>query len=68
MAERSLFWPDVEAVIDDPTEVMSQGMDEYNRRKWIIRGEATTGDAIEIVCVLEIDDTETEFVTIYWQD
>lgn len=68
MAQRSLFWPDVEAVIDDPTEVRSQGMDGYGRPKWIIGGKATTGDEIEIVCVVEIDESETEFITLYWED
>jgi hypothetical protein len=68
MAQRSLFWPDVEAVIDDPTEVRSQGMDDYNRPKWIIRGAATTGDEIEIVCAVETDEAGMEFITLYWED
>jgi len=68
MAQRSLFWPDVEAVIDDPSEVRSHGMDDYNRPKWIISGEVTTGDEIEIVCAVETDETETEFITLYWED
>ncbi len=68
LAQRSLFWPDVEAVIEEPIEVVSQGMDHYNRPKWLISGEATTGDEIEIVCAVEVDDSETEFITLYWQD
>jgi hypothetical protein len=68
MEQRGLFWPDVQAVIDNPEDVRSQGMDEYNRPKWIIRGEPIIGDDIEIVCVIEIDETETEFITLYWED
>ena len=68
MEERGLFWPDVQAVIDDPEDVRSQGMDEYGRPKWIIHGEAALGYDIQIVCAIEIDQTETEFITLYWED
>jgi len=68
MVQRGLFWSDVQLVIDEPQEVRSQGMDTYYRPKWIIRGEAATGDEIEIVCAVEIDETETEFITLYWDD
>jgi hypothetical protein len=68
MEERGLFWPDVQAVINHPEEVKSQGMDEYGRPKWIIRGEAVLGDDIQIVCAIEINQSETEFITLYWED
>ena len=68
MEQRGLFWPDVQAVLDDPSEVRGQGMDDYNRPKWIIVGQAVIGVEIEIVCAVEIDDTETEFITLYWED
>ena len=68
MEQRGLFWPDVRAVIGDPDDVRSQGMNEYGRPKWIICGEAAFGGDIEIVCAIEIDPTETEFITLYWED
>jgi hypothetical protein len=68
MQERGLFWPDVQAVIDNPDDVRSQGMDYYNRPKWIISGENTVAGEIVIVCAIEIDETETEFITLYWED
>ena len=68
MVKRGLFWPDVEAVIDDPEEVRSDGMDDYNRPKWAICGETATSGEIEIICAVEIDDTDTEFITLYWED
>ena len=68
MEQRGLFWPDVQAVIDDPQEVRSEGMDSDDRPKWIICGDATTGDEIGIVCAIEIDQTQTEFITLYWED
>lgn len=68
MEQRGLFWSDVQAVIDDPQDVRSQGMDRFDRPKWVILGEAATGDEIEIVCAIEVDDSETEFITIYWED
>ena len=68
MDQRGLFWPDVQAIIDQPLEVRSQGVDRYDRPKWIISGENAFGDEIEIVCAIEIDETETEFITIYWEN
>jgi hypothetical protein len=68
MAQRGLFWPDVRAVIADPKDVRSQGMDDYGRPKWILRGVTALGDDIEIVCAVEIDAAETEFITLYWED
>ena len=66
MEQRGLFWPDVLAAIDAPQGMHSPGLDAYGRPKWIIRGMAATGDGIEIVCAIEID--ETEFITLYWED
>lgn len=43
-------------------------MDRYGRPKWIISGETATADEIEVVCAVEVDETETEFITIYWED
>jgi len=67
MRQRGLFWPDVVAVIDDPDEVRSQGMDEHSRPKWIIGGPAALGGDIEIVCAIEVDETGAEFITLYWE-
>jgi hypothetical protein len=68
MEQRGLFWPDVQAAFDDPRQVHSPGVDDYNRPQWIIRGQAATGEDIEIVCAVERDQTETEFITLYWED
>ena len=68
MEQRGLFWPDVQAVIDDPRGVGSDGMDRYNRPKWKVCGAAADGTEIEIVCAIELDESETEFITIYWED
>lgn len=68
MEQRGLFWPDVQAVIYAPSEMELQGMDDFDRPKWIIRGEAATGGEIEIVCAIENDDSETEFITLYWEN
>jgi hypothetical protein len=68
MEQRGLFWPDVLAVIEAPHDVHAEGMDRYNRPRWIIGGPAATGSDIEIVCAIEIDRSETEFITLYWED
>ncbi len=68
MKQRGLFWTDVQAVTENPKDVRSQRTDEYGRPKWIILGEAAFGDDIEIVCAIEIDESETEFITLFWED
>lgn len=71
MEQRCLFWGDVQAAIDDPTDVHTPGLDDYGRQKWIIRGGAAAGDPIEIVCAIEateVDGEQTEFITLYWED
>jgi Domain of unknown function (DUF4258) len=66
MQQRGLFWLDVQLVLDEPRNVRSQGADRYGRSKWIVSGEAATGDEIEIVCAIETDEAGTEFITLYW--
>lgn len=68
MEQRGLFWGDVQAVIDGPEDVRSQGRDRYGRPKWIICGNTAMGGRVEIVCAIEIDETGTEFITLYWDD
>jgi hypothetical protein len=68
MGEKSFFWADIELVIDQPTDVRSDGIDDYGRPKWAIVGDATTDEEIEIICAVEVDDSGTEFITIYWQE
>ncbi len=68
MEERGVFWSDVLMVLDDPSDVRSQGVDRFDRPKWVISGDTPTGDSIEIICAVEVDETETEFITIYWDD
>ncbi len=68
MEKRGLFWPDVEAMIDHIQDMRSEGMDKYNRPKWIMCGEAADGNDVEIVCAIEVDESDTEFITICWED
>jgi hypothetical protein len=68
LEQRGLFWPDVQAVIDIPKHVRSQGRDDYDRPKWLIRGVAANDADISIVCAIEVDESETEFITLFWED
>jgi len=67
MDERGLVWPDVLTVLDAPTTVRASGRDRFNRPKWIIGGTAADGLAMELVCVLDVDDHGdlTVFITAY---
>jgi hypothetical protein len=67
MQQRALFWPDVAAAIDAATELRSQGLDEFDRPKWIVCGQAANGLEIEIVCAVETDPNDTTFITLYWE-
>ena len=67
MDERGLFWPDVLAVLDEPTDVRRGGPERWGRPKWIVAGRSASGDALEIVCVLDKDErgNVTVFITMY---
>jgi len=67
MDQRGLFWPDVLAVLDEPTGVRGDGRDKDDRAKWIVGGKTPDGLAIEIVCALDVDENGdvTVFITIY---
>ncbi len=67
MDERGLVWPDVMAVVEEPRDVRDDGEDRHNRPKWVIAGEAPDGLAIEVVCVLDVDEhgDMTVLITIY---
>lgn len=67
MDERRLFWADVLVVLDDPTDVRSDGPDRWGRPKWIIAGESASGDDLELVCVLDQDERGNliVFITLY---
>ena len=64
---RGFFWPDVLAVIDDPSDVRYDGRDEFDRPKWVMAGKAIGGIRVELVCVIDRDDDGhvTVFITIY---
>ena len=67
MAQRGIVWPDILAVLDQPTGVRSGRTDRHGRPKWIIRGTAADGLPIEIVCVQDEDPegNVTVFITGY---
>lgn len=44
------------AVVDRPHRIESDGMDGWDRPRWIVRGTAADGLGIELVCVLDTDD------------
>lgn len=67
MDRRGLFWSDIVAVLDDPSDVRDGGPETLGRPKWIIAGTAADGLAIEFVCVLDTDERGrlTLFITAY---
>jgi hypothetical protein len=69
MEQRGLMWPDIVAVVDDPSDVRNDGKDVIGRPKWLVAGQAADGLPIEIVCVLDEDAPGllTVLVTVYWR-
>ncbi len=67
MDVRGLVWPDVLAVLDEPSRVRDGGRDRSNRPKWLVAGTAADGEALEFVCALDVNERGeyTVFITIY---
>lgn len=67
MDQRGLFWSDLLAALDAPTDVRDGGSEQWGRPKWIVAGESAAGDSIELVCVLDTDEHGklTVFITVY---
>ncbi|MEM9754225.1 MAG: DUF4258 domain-containing protein [Planctomycetota bacterium] len=62
--ERKLFFTDVLALLEEPIEVRVDGVDEYGRKRVIVRGDTPVGEAELVVCIE--DEPFCEFITIYW--
>lgn len=62
-----MVWPDVLAILDDPTDVRDGGPEQLDRPKWILAGVAADGLPVEFVCVLDQDDNGewVLLITIY---
>jgi len=69
LAERGLLWIDALSVFDRPTELRGDGFDDWGRERWIVSGDAVTGDALSLVCAIGRNAAGelTVFVTIYWK-
>lgn len=67
MAERGLLWADVLTVLEDPADVRDDGLDRFDRPKWIVAGHGADGNLLEVVCALDEDEHGhmTVFITIY---
>jgi hypothetical protein len=67
MDQRGLVWPDVLAVLDNPTGVRDAGREWFGRPKWLVAGMAADGERLELVCLLDRNQrgAVTVFVTIY---
>lgn len=62
-----MFWSDVLAVFDQPREVRYNGLDRFDRPKWIVAGTAIDHLPIEIVCAIDRDERRDVaiLITIY---
>ena len=69
MDDRGLFWPDIQAVLNSALAVEDDGPDTFGRDKWRVRGQTTDRLDLEIVCVLDRDESGNlaVFITAYWE-
>lgn len=67
--QRGAFWADVLAAFDAPEDVRADGFDDGGRARWIVRGPAADGTAVEVVCLIDRDGSGvlTVLVTLYWE-
>lgn len=70
MTQRGFVWLDVLVVVEEPDDVVDDGVDDQGRPKWKLIGEATNGLRVEIVCVLDVDEngSQTVFFTLYYEE
>ena len=62
LLERGAIWIDVLLVLDDPSDVRTDGLDRAGNERWFIRGTTGVGE-MELLVVL---DRVAKFVTLYW--
>ncbi len=70
LAQRGLFWADVLAIIEQCAHAREDGLDEFGRPRWLLRGQAADDLTAELLAVLDHDDRGNivVFITIYFED
>lgn len=70
LKQRNMVWADVLTLLDEPTDVRSDGPDPWGRPHWIVAGKATDGLPIELACSIDTDEQghRVVLITIYWPD
>jgi hypothetical protein len=67
MKLRGMFWPDAQGVIESPSQVRTDGTDQFGRERWFFKGITTAKSEVEILIVFEDDGSGSViFWTIYW--
>jgi hypothetical protein len=70
LAERGQLWADVPTVVEAPSDVSGDGVDDAGRSRWILRGRAADGSEVGLVCAVGRDAQGelTVFITAVWVD
>ena len=68
LAERGFFWGDVLAVLESPSGIRDDGLDEFGRERWLVTGKVAEAYRAEILCVIDTDGPTTLFITLYWEN
>jgi hypothetical protein len=67
MVQRGMFWGDILAIIEQPSDARNDGFDGLGRERWLIAGRTLQGLTAELLCAIDAADPLTLMVTIYWE-
>lgn len=67
LAKRGMLWPDLLTILDEPTRLENQGIEEHGWPKWRIWGNASDGSPAAIVIALQ-DNGWVRLITIHWEE
>jgi hypothetical protein len=64
---RGLVWADMLTILDQPSRMEDQGVEDHGWPKWRIWGQAADGTPAAVVVAIRADD-RIRFITIHWED
>jgi hypothetical protein len=67
LGERGLLWVDLLTILDQPSRMEDQGIEEHGWPKWRIWGQAADDTKAAVVVAIR-DDSRVRFITIHWEE
>jgi hypothetical protein len=67
IAERGMLWVDMLTIVDEPTRMEDQGIENHGWPKWRVWGKSADDTSAAVVVAIR-DDGRIRFITIHWED